>query len=684
MKASPSTLVAGAGERDITPPPGFPTGGHGPAGEVARGYWSKLHARAFYFRERQGSGKAVVLVSCDLFAFPLGLHREIWKRISHDAAGAGLAEGDIVITATHTHHGPGNFVTAQIYNDFGSKYSGFSRHLFDFLAKQIGSAIQDAIASAQEAELRLHFGTVSDSYDNQFILNRSPATFMLNWDRRHVLEELGAGLPDEACQQARRAGEPEDGWDLPGCPRLRAADRRMTVLDILGKGNRLGALVFFAVHPTVLMHSAPLNNSDFVGLALDDLERDGTHGIVAFFNGAEGDITPRRMYRDILETRERSAQFRQAVETVWGSPPLESLEPRIAVHSKLIDIGTSQGRSCKGEVAIADKPEFGVAAVGGAELDRTQLYDLGWREGVRGRALAGQGSKQPALDDSILHKIKLTQLLAPPKHFPLLWPVVYASIGDLALAAIPVEMSTTQGLRIREQFGKPDGRFHILGLANEYGSYVASASEYEAQDYMAASTVWGPHEGEFLECTLADLAAQAPGAAYSVPAKAFRPGPKPSPGPFGPKFVGELRELPDEGLEEILLNAKHSPERHLPFFVWDEPTPNLDAEFDAAGKRRVRVITEAGIPVSDAENDFVKMLTKAPSGNQEHTLRWSAIWLAPLWAAYTDRYRFEVSLDGENWSVISKPFSVAANATDQPAPAAIDSAFPSRPIEKLK
>jgi hypothetical protein len=88
--------------------------------------------------------------------------------------------------------------------------------------------------------------------------------------------------------------------------------------------------------------------------------------------------------------------------------------------------------------------------------------------------------------------------------------------------------------------------------------------------------------------------------------------------------------------------------------------------------------------VSDAENDFVKMLTRAPSGNRELTLRWSAIWLAPLWAAYADRYRFEVSLDGENWSVTSKPFSVFVNATDQPAPAAIDSTFPSRPIEKLK
>lgn len=49
-----------------------------------------------------------------------------------------------------------------------------------------------------------------------------------------------------------------------------------------------------------------------------------------------------------------------------------------------------------------------------------------------------------------------------------------------------------------------------------------------------------------------------------------------------------------------------------------------------------------------------------------------------------DRYRFEVSLDGQNWSITSKPFPVPVNATDQPARAAIDPTFPSRPSEELK
>src|SRR5206468_2296800 len=101
---------------------------------------------------------------------------------------------------------------------------------------------------------------------------------------------------------------------------------------------------------------------------------------------------------------------------------------------------------------LAPVPIFGVAGVGGGELDRTPLYALGWIEGVRDRSGRHQGPKVPALDSRILRDIKLTGTFAPPKKFPRFLPVTYAEIGRLSLGAIPVEMSTTQALRIRMGF----------------------------------------------------------------------------------------------------------------------------------------------------------------------------------------------------------------------------------------
>src|SRR5438552_3801960 len=92
---------AGASREEITPPPGFPTGGHGPGGEVARGYWMPLRARAFYI---SAGDRAIVLVSCDLFAVPLGLQAAVWKIVAGDAAPRRVRPGDLILAATPTPH----------------------------------------------------------------------------------------------------------------------------------------------------------------------------------------------------------------------------------------------------------------------------------------------------------------------------------------------------------------------------------------------------------------------------------------------------------------------------------------------------------------------------------------------------------------------------------------------------
>src|SRR5260370_39262694 len=57
---APAHFTAGAGTREITPPPGFPMRGHGLAGRVARGYWTPLHTRSFYLAVGRGPRLALV------------------------------------------------------------------------------------------------------------------------------------------------------------------------------------------------------------------------------------------------------------------------------------------------------------------------------------------------------------------------------------------------------------------------------------------------------------------------------------------------------------------------------------------------------------------------------------------------------------------------------------------------
>jgi len=621
----------------------------------------------------------VVLVSCDLFAVPLKLNAKVWNQIKGDPNLAGLKEEGLVIAATHDHQGPGNYMSSGAYNSFGSAEIGYSDSLFTFLKDEVATAISRAASTASPSTVRLYQGKFSDS--NQLLVNRSPGVFMLNWDANYVLGKLDRPTPDDGpgppCPQRRIDGEPTDGWDLAGCPRLRAVERRFLILEARNsQGNKVSDLVFFASHPTVLFHSAPLYNSDFVGIAMDAMERE-TPGLTAgFFNGAEGDIEARRVYRDVVETRTRGMQLLSEIKSAL-SGSYTPLDPSIIARAQLVDVGDGDQRECKNPegvvTQIANYPLPGTAQVGGGELDRTAFYDLGWKEGVKSLIIRdGQGPKQAALDSPLLPGTYLTLILSG-LSFPRHLPVGYIRIGTFGLGAIPVEMSTTGGFRIREYMeSHGDGVFQIIGLASEYASYAATASEYAAQDYMGASTLWGPKETEFLACQLASLRNRPPSTEFKLPQSGYDPGVPPVL-TLGPSNVGQARDLPDEEMENIIQTADHLPARSNPFFEWSEPVPD-EQEFSAASNRKVSVIDTKGNVVDDTDLGFLKILKQAPQKGCE---TWDAIWIAPLWTgAKGDGFRFQVEYGGMQ-KIRSMSFSVPRPI--KPTPIQIDGPLPCQP-----
>ncbi len=582
---------AGVAKVDITPPPGFPTGGHGPAGNLSRGHWGRLWARAFFFEDV--NGRIVVFVSCDLFAVPGGLRDMVAEELGH-RRGPGIPADALVIAATHTHQGPGNYMTSRLYNKFGSAFPGYDDALFNFLASRVTDAVHEAERDARThgpATLTLHTGVVGD-----IVLNRSPDVFLLNRNARPFMDDLEKGNGGNgACKPG--PGEPETGWDLGGCPRVRALNRRTSVLEVRRGGERAGLMVFFAVHPTVLLHSAPIYSPDFTGLAAGLLERADAEGghpsVVGFFNGAEGDVTARRPTRDVRRVGDLARSFAASIGDVVTRPGIDlGASPEIQVRSERVPVAATDdtkddaGATCsvRGEtVRLSGKPLGGAAGLGGGEGDRTILYDLGWREAVRDRPRHGQGPKLPALDSAYVRTLKLTSVIFKLADFPPSLPLSVVALGRLTIAAIPAEASTFVGARIRGALAGNDSPaepdlVQLVGLANEYASYVASHDEYVRQDYMGASTLWGPDEGAFFACRLAAL--RDGGVPYPPGSPritlTYHPGPAEKEvgdkEPFGPSFCGDMRAAPDEELEDILVESGpgKSPARNLPWFSWNE------------------------------------------------------------------------------------------------------------------
>jgi len=641
---APPRFVAGAASLDITPGPGYPTGGHGPAGAVARGSWMRLQARAFFFLDR--AGRPLALVSADLFAVPAGLQAEVARRAAGELArrdmGIALPPEAVVLAATHAHHGPGNFMTSRIYNRFGSSYPGFDAELFEFLAREITGAI---VAAALDA--RAHPDAVSLRVrvyrgDHGLLRNRAPRTFMLNQDRDDVLAALNGGDPDPECRGL--PGEPQTDWELAGCPRLRAVDRTLTVVAVERTGvSRPGlaaVLLFLSAHPTVLQPDTPLYSPDFTGYAALALERrlgdPRRPVVVGFFNGAEGDVVARRTRRDLQDVARLGTVLENWVVAALGASGGRTLaDPEITVRAGKWRPSDEEEGACRdgsSELRLASAPIMGAAALGGAEGDWTVLHDLGARDGIRDRPLPGQGVKQPALDSQVVRALRFTSMFAPPEVFPDAIPLVLADLGDLRLAVVPAELTTAQGHALRRTLGNaPRGSLEIVGLANEYVSYASTADEYVAQDYAGASTLWGPLEGPFLACRLRELAGRAEIPRDGrVAEQQFWPGPKPRER-FGPAFAGGT-DRPDAGLEKVLLDARGLPERRLPWFAWGEE--GSTGAWLAPGVRHV-AIWEAG---SGAWRPLVVPPTGAPEDDRGPGLitlqlgggRWSAIWLSGL------------------------------------------------------
>jgi len=699
---APCQLLAGAAKEDITPPPGFPMGGSGPAGRFGRGYWTRLYARAFYFRDVKG--RSLVLVSCDLAAVSGGLQMEVALRLH--GKGVNLTRENLILAATHVHHGPGDFMSYALYNKQGSPGKGWDRDLFRWLAEKIANAVvcaknnAESVAADVKTELVLREGAVEN-----LLRNRAPEPFMLNADREEVLSEV-----------PRPAGRCPDPFRAE-CPRFRAVDNRLVVLEIQrtspgGKPRSTAKLVFLSVHPEAMSHETQLYQSDFTGLAMAALEERelamaGEKGkyVAGFFNGADGDISVRWKRQDRSEAIEFSSELLEAIDHTKETSRESAVEIDVARKELLSNPyfvpnyhdSFDWPRYCVDEAkgpCLAREPMFGVAAAGGAEDARTPLFDLGWKPGVRGNPDTDQGVKVPAFTSPLLPFIWVTRLVAASCDYPETIPLGIVRLKGPAIAlsfgVLPAELTRTAWRRIEKPLSARLGRVIPIGLANEYNSYVTTREEYALQGYEGASNTFGPFTAEVFQAEIIRLADDLRPPGTRVEKAIFYPGrPLSARESFGPESLGFVHPDPDEALEPLLADAHGIAQRHLPRFAWKE---RGIADYDAAARRVSVLRAPPSLPGNDLPVDddrgpnlltvFVDPPDPKPSSyvNKRrsngspvpHSASkkpvdrcWMAIWLPPPGVPSDQKFVFAVTL-ADHTHVLSAPFSIGEVSSEPP------------------
>ncbi|HEY6051808.1 MAG TPA: neutral/alkaline non-lysosomal ceramidase N-terminal domain-containing protein, partial [Thermoanaerobaculia bacterium] len=528
--------------------------------------------------------------------------------------------------------------------------------------------------------------------------NRAPEPFMLNADRDEVLNEVP--LPHRPCPEPF----------VKECPRFRAVDNRLLVLEIQRKGPAEGPrsaakLVFVSVHPEAMTHETELYQSDFTGLAMAVLERrepDPDGYVAGFFNGADGDISVRWKKQNRIEALKFSRRLLHAIDAA-SEKGRESAVKIDFGRKELVsnpyfvpNYGDSfhWPRYCVDEhegPCLAREPMFGVATVGGAEDARTPLFDLGWKPGIRGAPDSDQGVKVPAFTSPLLPQIYITRLIAASCDYPETIPLGLVALRgpgiQLSFAILPAELTRTAWRRIEKRLPSSLGRVVPVGLANEYGSYVTTREEYAFQGYEGASNTFGPFTAEVYQAELVRLAHDLGPPGTRVEQAIFYPGrPLSAKESFGPESLGFRHGDPDEALEPLLADREGIARRHVPRFAWKEQGI---PDYDAAG-RRVRIVpVRPSDPGGDDErgpnlltvflNPAVEKLyaygvrrratgspVRRPASRKPVDRCWMAIWLPPPGVLPDEEFVFSVTL-ADKTTVRSVPFTVGAVSARPPA-----------------
>ncbi|XP_077595165.1 neutral ceramidase [Stigmatopora nigra] len=502
----PPVFLVGAGRADCTGPPAeLPLMGYANPGQTAAGLHTRLFSRAFVIDDGR---RRVLFVSVDVGMISQRLRLEVLNAL-RAKYGDLYRRDNVVLSGTHTHSGPGGYFQ---YTLFMISSKGYLKSSIRPLVKGIVKSIDIAHGSLRPGRIYKKRGRLDGSG-----VNRSPHSYRNN--------------PSQ--ERARYDAD---------------VDKDMLLLKFTdADGDGIGALCWFAVHAVSMKSSNRLVSADNMGYAAYLMEKHknpaalpGQAAFVAAFSSSNlGDVSPNVRGphcvhsglacdylnsscpdggtaacqasgpgRDMFESTgmiglnifgKARELYAQADQEVTGS--LHSAHQWVDMTDVVVRLNaTHQARTCK--PALGHSFAAGTTD-GGGDLNFTQGAVEGdpfW-DGIRD-ALLGP----PSNATRECHRPKPILFSTGEMKWPLPWhpeivDVQILTVGSVAVVAVPGEMTTMAGRRLRESVGRElrsEGAFSdvdvaLAGLSNVYTHYIATYEEYQVQRYEGASTIYGPH-----------------------------------------------------------------------------------------------------------------------------------------------------------------------------------------------
>jgi neutral ceramidase len=481
--AESAALSVGRGIADATGEPlGAGMDGYAVQEQTSVGIRQRLYSRAFIFDD---GARRFCHVTVDTPLMFQSVFLEVLRRLRRHY-GDTYRTDNVVLTATHTHVGPGGR-SGHAMVDLVTL--GFRPVTFEAQVAGIVQSIRRAHDDIAPAELTLVSRTVDRVGENRsrMAFDRNPA------------EDIA---------------ENPDG-----------VDRRSVTLHVARDGVPVGLINWYSVHATSFSHHIRHISGDNKGFAaysyesaagVDHLDLAAAPFVAAFAQGTPGDVTPNHGLVPGSGPGGAGEDGQKESVAVLGRRQADAAEPSGATRIPLDGRGALDGRTCWVDMDSVEvdgrwtpdgtRGRTGPAVLGAAFAASSQEdgggldIDLGIDEGERGGASWVRRLNELAPIPEDVRRIHAPKDMLLPmgyidgmmqqRHLFGVW-----RIGGLVLVYLGFEPTVTSGLRIRrtvaEAMGLPPENIVVQGYSCGYGHYITTPEEYEQQDYEGGATAFG-------------------------------------------------------------------------------------------------------------------------------------------------------------------------------------------------
>ncbi len=506
---------------------GFGMMGYGRAFNVIKGRSTPLYCRSFCFENQQG--ERVFFVQAEIcMVFP-EIKRELLDRLQRNYQDTIFRDDNIMLTGQHTHSAPAGFSHYPMYN---FSVPGFRPHVFEAVVRAFYDAIIRSYDHVQDAVLKFAHGDFPEEEEVGF--NRSLAAYNAN---PHVkkLKETETHLAIERTMWLLKIETPEG--------------------DPIGQINWFGMHPTSLGNKVNLIS---YDNKGYAAEYLETDMGEGS--VASFAQQFAGDVSPnfhgkgkkwpKGKFKDDIE----SAKFNGRLQSNQALRILAKMDNRHRLKSDVIDTeliyrdfskvkidpeftgGTEGERTwlpCHGVAFLKGTPIDGRGMPDGvatlavsisrsirqSELNKAKILSPEKRELVEAKYKAQDpkdiafetgegivmGNKDiknlflPGVLDGTIMQMKKEHREGALRELPwspVVLPLQYMRIGELAIIGFPGEITTEAGRQLRalcKEILKDAGIRHVVisSYANSYFGYCTTYEEYQVQLYEGGHTVFG-------------------------------------------------------------------------------------------------------------------------------------------------------------------------------------------------